>query len=414
MTDAHTWPRVIVHADMDAFYAAIEQLDQPALRGKPVLVGPPSPRGVVLTASYEARPAGVGSAMPMAIARRRCPEAIVVPPRFDRYQEVSRVVMRTFADFSPAVEPVSLDEAFLDMTGSEGIFGAPETIGRKLKDAVREATGGLTVSVGISGTKYVAKVASAHAKPDGLTVVPESGAKTWLAPQPVSVLWGAGPKTVARLAGLGLETVGDVAAFGAARLEAELGRMGRHFFELAAGRDPRPVDSARSARSLSSERTLTTDVAAPAALESYVRQAAEVVARRLRGKGQVAGGVRVKLKTHDFRVLTRQRSLETPTQASAVIGETARALLAAFDEPGPFRLIGVAAYDMRTQAADRQVDWLTPSGTGHRLDAVLDELKRRFGPGAVRRAADLKRRTVFTDEVNLDFLRTDSKDDEEA
>jgi DNA polymerase IV len=156
------WPRVIVHADMDAFYAAVEQLDDPTLRGKPVLVGPPSNRGVVLTASYEARPYKVGSAMPMARARRLCPDAIVVPPRFERYQQISQIVMNVFADFSPHVEPLSLDEAFLDMSGADRIFGPPETIGRRIKEAVRSATGGLTVSIGLSGTKYVAKVASGY------------------------------------------------------------------------------------------------------------------------------------------------------------------------------------------------------------------------------------------------------------
>src|SRR5690554_1235536 len=196
---------------MDAFYAAVEQLDDPSLRGKPILVGPPSARGVVLTASYEARPYGVGSAMPMALARRRCPDAVVVPPRFERYQSVSRIVMRVFREFSPAVEALSLDEAFLDLTGSERLLGAPEVVGRRLKDAVREATGGLAVSVGISATKFVAKVASGHAKPDGLTIVPPHTAAAWLAPQPVSRLWGVAAKTAARLEALGYIRVGDVA-----------------------------------------------------------------------------------------------------------------------------------------------------------------------------------------------------------
>ena len=177
------WPRIIAHADMDAFYAAIEQLDDPSLRGRPLLVGPPSPRGVVLTASYEARPYGVGSAMPMAKARRLCPKAVIVPPRFDRYQEVSTTIMKVFSDFSPEVEALSLDEAFLDMTGSEQLFGNPQSIGRRLKTAIREATG-LTASVGLSATKYVAKVASAYQKPDGLTIVPPEDAKAWLAPFP--------------------------------------------------------------------------------------------------------------------------------------------------------------------------------------------------------------------------------------
>jgi DNA polymerase-4 len=193
---------------MDAFYAAIEQLDDPALRGRPVLVGPPSERGVVLTASYEARPYGVGSAMPMAKARRLCPHAMIIPPRFERYQEVSRKIMAVFSDFSPEVEALSLDEAFLDMTGSEQLFGDPQSIGRRLKDAVREATGGLTASVGLSGTKYVAKVASACLKPDGLTVVLPDEARAWLAPLPVSWLWGAGPKTQTRLYQIGLRTIG--------------------------------------------------------------------------------------------------------------------------------------------------------------------------------------------------------------
>jgi len=197
---------------MDALYAAVEQLDDPALRGRPILVGSSSNRGVVLTASYEARPYGVGSAMPMARAKRLCPKALMIPPRFDRYQEISRTIMRVFSDFSPEVETLSLDEAFLDMTGSERLFGDPQSIGRRLKDAVREATHGLTASVGVSATKYVAKVASARRKPDGLAVVPPDQAKAWLAPLPICWLWGAGPKTEVRLHQMGLQTIGDVAA----------------------------------------------------------------------------------------------------------------------------------------------------------------------------------------------------------
>jgi DNA polymerase-4 len=206
------WPRVVAHADMDAFYAAIEQMDNPDLRGKPILVGPPSGRGVVLTASYEARPFKVGSAMPMARAKQMCPQAIVVPPRFERYTEISKTVMGVFATFSPKIEAISLDEAFIDLTGAERLMGDPRKIGQALKRAVREATGGLTVSVGISGTKFVAKVASDFDKPDGLTIVPPDEARAWLAPMPVSRLWGAGPVTVEKLHALGLKTIGDVAA----------------------------------------------------------------------------------------------------------------------------------------------------------------------------------------------------------
>ena len=240
------WPRIVAHADMDAFYAAIEQLDDPALRGRAVLVGPPSDRGVVLTASYEARPYGVGSAMPMAKARRLCPSAVIVPPRFDRYQEVSRTIMGVFANFSPEVEAISLDEAFLDMTGSEQLFGDPEFIGRRLKAAVREATGGLTASVGLSATKYVAKVASARQKPDGLTVVPPEDAKAWLAPLPVAWLWGVGPKTQSRLHQIGLRTIGEVAHADPQFLSAKLGRAGLHFHALAQAEDPRQVSRTAS------------------------------------------------------------------------------------------------------------------------------------------------------------------------
>ena len=222
--------RIIVHADMDAFYASIEQRDRPELRGKPLLVGPPSGRGVVLTASYEARPFNVGSAMPMLEARRRCPQAVIVPPRFEHYRAVSKTIMATLREFSGVVEALSLDEAFIDMSGAERFFGAAPEMGRKIKEAVKEATGGLTISVGISATKYVAKVASGYCKPDGLTVVPGESAQQWLAPLPVAKLWGAGRKTQARLHAAGYETIGQIAVASPAVLpfrDRSRGRAGR-------------------------------------------------------------------------------------------------------------------------------------------------------------------------------------------
>lgn len=271
------WPRVIAHADMDAFYAAVEQLDNPALRGRPVLVGPRSARGVVLTASYEARPYGVGSAMPMAKARRLCPNAVIVPPRFDRYQEVSRTILRVFSDFSPEVEALSLDEAFLDMTGAEQLFGDPQSMGRRLKDAVREATGGLTASVGLSANKYVAKVASACQKPDGLTLVPPVEARAWLAPLPVSWLWGAGPKNQTRLFQIGLRTIGEVAEADPDFLFAKLGKVGLHFHALAHAEDCRPVIGGRSSKSIGSERTLEKDVSEKSLIKAHLRQSADAI-----------------------------------------------------------------------------------------------------------------------------------------
>ncbi len=400
-----SWPRVIAHADMDAFYASIEQLDNRKLRGKPLLVGPRSGRGVVLTASYEARPFGVGSAMPMARARARCPQAIVVAPRFERYKAISRRVMRVLEDFSPAVEALSLDEAFLDMTGAEHIFGDPEAIGLRIKDAIREATGGLTASVGISATKYVAKVASGHDKPNGLTVVAPNEARQWLAPQPVAMLWGAGPKTQQRLAVLGLKTIGEVAAADPRWLQSRLGKAGGHFHGLAHARDPRPVATSRMAKSIGSERTLSIDVSSRTEIAFQLRRAADSVGRRLRRHGYVAGGVRVKLKRSDFSLLTRQRRLAEATDRSDEIYQSAITLLPEFGDPGPFRLIGVAAYELQRQAAARQLDLPIEEGSrSQRLDAVLDELDKRFGPGAVHRAGDLIRQSAIGPEANLDFL----------
>jgi DNA polymerase-4 len=400
------WPRIVAHADMDAFYAAVEQLDHPELRGRPILVGPNSNRGVVLTASYEARPFGVGSAMPMARARKLCPDALIVPPRFKRYSEVSAQIMRVFADFSPRVQALSLDEAFLDMTGAERIFGPPLAIGQKLKQAVREATG-LTVSVGLSATKYVAKVASGHKKPDGLTLVPPGEARAWLAPMPVSVLWGCGPKTEPRLHRLGLHTIGDVAAADPAWLARELGRAGRHFYALARAEDPRIVEDHHSSKSIGSEVTLERDIRIGDELRRHLRRAADEIGRRLRRKHYVAFGVRVKLKTADFQILTRQHRLQRPTDVAEEIHRIGVALLGEFEHRGPFRLVGMAAYDLAEAADPAQTDLFATGARRRKLEAAADALAQRFGAGVLRRADDLSMRPRTA--PNLDFL--DESDD---
>jgi DNA polymerase-4 len=374
---------------MDAFYAAVEQLDDPTLRGRPVLVGPRSDRGVVLTASYEARPYGVGSAMPMAKARRLCPDAVIVPPRFDRYQDVSSKIMGVFADFSPEVEALSLDEAFLDMTGSEQLFGDPESIGRRLKDAVREATGGLTASVGLSATKYVAKVASAHRKPDGLTVVPPDRAKAWLAPLPVNWLWGAGPKTQLRLHQIGLQTIGDVAGADPEFLLAKLGKAGLHFHAFAHAEDPRPVTGHRARKSIGSEHTLESDISDEAEIKLHLRRSAEAIGRHLRQKGRLAFGVSVKLKTADFQILTRQRRLSEPTDVTETMYSVGVQLLNAFDHPGPFRLVGMAAYDLVGIEDKVQLDLFSTSTRQRRLEVAIDQLANRFGANVIHRANDV-------------------------
>ncbi len=389
---------------MDAFYAAIEQLDDPTLRGKPVLVGHPSARGVVLTASYEARPYGVGSAMPMAQARRRCPGALIVSPRFDRYQEVSAAIMHVFGDFSPDVEALSLDEAFLDMTGSEGLFGEPESMGRRLKAAIRETTGGLTVSVGISSTKYVAKVASGCRKPDGLTVVVPEDAKAWLAPLSVSKLWGAGPKTQARLHSLRLYTMGDVAAADPKFLVAQLGSAGLHFHELAQAKDPRPVLGRRTSKSIGSEHTLERDVRAKSDIRLHLRQSADTIARRLRKKGYVAFGVGIKLKTATFQIVTRQHRINDPTDVADTLYSVGIDLLDRVDHPGPFRLVGMAAYDLigATDRASR--DLFCTHARSRSLEVAIDQLTERFGPDVVHRADALAKSPTIGSSHDLDFL----------
>src|SRR5690606_12991600 len=288
------------------------------------------------------------------------PDAVVVPPRFERYQSVSRIVMRVFREFSPAVEALSLDEAFLDLTGSERLLGAPEVVGRRLKDAVREATGGLAVSVGISATKFVAKVASGHAKPDGLTIVPPHTAAAWLAPQPVSRLWGVGAKTAARLEALGYIRVGDVARADPETLCAALGgALGRKLHALARADDPRPVEPSRAAKSIGSEVTLEADTRSRQTTAFHLRQEADKVARRLRKAGLSARGVRVKLKRADFKLLTRQRVLAAPTDLADDLHRAALSLLDAFGPLPAVRLVGLAAFDLDRDELGAQAEWVS-------------------------------------------------------
>ena len=398
------WPRIIAHADMDAFYAAVEQLDDPALRGRPILVGSPSHREVVLTASYEARPYGVGSAMPMAQARRKCPNALIIPPRFDRYQQVSRMIMAAFADFSPDVEALSLDEAFLDMTGSEELFGGPKSIGRRLKMAIRDVTGGLTASVGLSSTKYVAKVASAFRKPDGLTVVPPDGAKAWLAPLPVSRLWGVGPKTQDRLHQLGLLTIGSVAEADPQFLSAKLGSAGLHFYTLAQAEDPRPVLGSRMSKSIGSENTLDRDVSEKADIKFHMRRSADVIGRRLRKKNYVAFGVGLKLKTANFQLISRRHQLSEPTDVAERLYSVAVDLLDHVNHAGPFRLIGLVAYDLIGNDDLAQRGLFNTLGRRRQLEVAIDHLTARFGIDVVKRADDLDKPTRVRLSPTLDYL----------
>lgn len=335
-------PRTIIHADLDAFYASVEQLDNAALRGKPVVVGgPPEARGVVMAASYEARRFGVRSAMPMSRALRVCRDAVRVPPRFDRYIEVSREVMSVFRAVTPLVEPLSLDEAFLDATQQVDAFDGQPALGRYLKHEVRKRTG-LTLSVGIATNKIVAKIASDREKPDGLVIVPPGDEAAFLAPLKVRALWGVGPKAEAILNGAGFHTVGQIAAVDPARLEAVLGSRGSVLHELARGIDDRPVETDHERKSVGAESTFPRDLTDGTELRAELDLIAAEVARRLAENDSRARTIVLKLRYANFRTITRQTSRPNPTDNAAEIAAAARSLLdGVVNERDRFRLIGI-------------------------------------------------------------------------
>ena len=334
--------RHILHADFDAFYASVEQLDNPELRGKPLAVGgSPESRGVVAAASYEAREYGVRSAMPMRTAFQRCPGLLRVGARFGRYREVSRQVMGIFNDVTPLVEPLSLDEAYLDVTEQVAPRLGSEDIARRLKQRVRRELG-LTISVGVGTSKSVAKIASDLDKPDGLTVVPPGAEKSFLAPLPVGKLPGVGPKTQERLTAEGVITVGDLAKRPDEWLTIRFGRNGEYMRRLALGRDDRPVETSRDTKSVSSETTLVTDTGDPDALQELVNRLSQDVSRSLERRDLWGRTVKVKLRLSDFTTFTRQVTLRETVQASDQIAEAASVLVR--NEVGPgrtFRLVGV-------------------------------------------------------------------------
>jgi len=337
--------RVICHADLDAFYASVEQMDRPELRGRPVLVGgSPSERGVVAAASYEARRFGARSAMPMRTALRLCPpEAVRVQPRFDRYSAVSRHVMALFRARTPLVEPLSLDEAYLDLTEPLAAPGAPtpEGAARALKDAVRVAVG-LTISVGVATSKSVAKIASDLHKPDGLVVVPPGSERDFLAPLPVARLWGVGPKGAERLARAGVTTVGQLAAMDPRWLAHAFGKWGPLLGDLANGVDDRPVSPDRETKSVGRETTFAEDVADRTSLAETLQRLSDQVGVRLHRHGLRGRTVTLKLRHHDFRTISRQTRLLAPTDAAPeIFGEALRLLDAELARGGRFRLIGV-------------------------------------------------------------------------
>ena len=386
--------RSILHADMDAFFAAIEQRDDPRLRGKPVVVGGSSSRGVVAAASYEARVFGIHSAMPSAQARKLCPDAIFVRGRMSVYSRESRRIFAIFERFTPAVEGISLDEAFLDLTGTEKLFGPPERTAERLRAEVRAETG-LAVSAGLAPVKLVAKIASDLAKPDGLLIVRPGEVRAFLEPLPVGRIWGVGPVTRARLERAGIHTIGELAGRKDLELHALLGSFGPDAARLARGEDAREVEPYREAKSYSEENTFEHDVADRAELERAIRAHAEAVARRLRHDGLRARGVHLKLKLARslgggrFPILTRSCTLARPSDDGAELAAAGRSLLtrAALEEP--VRLVGLAAERLEAEGPE-QLALIDESAESRerrtRLNHALDAIRARFGPEALERA----------------------------
>ena len=379
----------ILHADLDAFYASVEQRDSPHLRGRPIAVG----GGVVLAASYEAKALGVRTAMGLGEARRLCPGLTVVPPRMSSYAEASRAVFEVFHDTTPAVEGLSIDEAFLDVGGMREIAGTPPEIGARLRRRVRE-TVGLPISVGIARTKFLAKVASRVAKPDGMVEVPVDGEIAFLHPLPIDMIWGVGRVTGARLRHAGATTVAQVAALGEDALVALLGAAaGRHIHALACLRDPRPVTPGRRRRSIGSQRAIGRGRRTRAEVEAMLLGLVDRVTRRLRAAGRSARTVVLRLRFGDYTRVTRSHTLGTATTETAAVLDAERALLTAawpLIRNRGLTLIGVTLAgleDADTTQLALELDRARPE----RLDAALDSLHRRFGSGAVTRAALLGR-----------------------
>lgn len=377
-------PRAIIHVDMDAFYASVEQRDQPELRGKPVIVGGHPTRGVVLAASYEVRPFGVRSAMPMSRAVLAAPHAIVVPPRPAAYAAASDEVFAVFHRYTPLVEPLSLDEAFLDVTGSLALYGEPAAIAARIRAEIRERTA-LASSAGISTVKLVAKIASDVAKPDGQREVSPGEEAAFLAPLPIGRLWGVGPRTEERLVALGIRTIGDLARRDPKWLARRLGSAAAGLWERARAEDPRPVVPDREAKSLGAEDTFAEDLVGSEALRPHVHAQALRVARRLRAAGVRARVVQLKVKLGDFTTMTRQVTLRAATDDGQELFRAAVALLDEAHGGRPVRLTGVSAHELAEGA--EQLSLLDDGRERRtRLNAALDKINARFGSGAVTTA----------------------------
>jgi DNA polymerase-4 len=382
---------------MDAFFASVEVRDNPSLRGKPLLVGYPGKRGVVAAASYEARKFGCHSAQVMSVALRMCPQAIVIEPNHDRYVEVSHMAFEIFGRFTPLVEGLSIDEAFLDLTGTERLHGPPRASAEALRAAVRRELD-LTCSVGLAGSKFVAKIASERNKPDGLTEVVPGGERAFLEPLPVRALWGVGPRTEQVLARYGVRTIGDIAALGSETLELELGEHGLHLHRLSLGIDDREVVPGRERKQVSHENTFHDDLTTRAQIDDWLLSQATRVADQLHAKNLRGRKVHIKLRDTAFTTWTRQCTLERPSADTQVFVAAAKRLVDKFEQDGllrgrRFRLTGLAVSDLIEPGAPEpvQLSLLDEDNEGSQpvedkgeaVQQVLSEVRKRFGGRAL-------------------------------
>ena len=386
--------RSIVHVDMDAFYAAVEQLDSPACKGKPVIVGADPKgglgRGVVAACSYEARKLGIRSALPISRAWKLCPEGVFVRPRMKRYVEVSHQVMDVFRRYTDLVEPLSIDEAFLDITGSVALLGKPEDIARSIKDDVRTVTS-LTASVGLAPNKFLAKIASDLRKPDAFVVVREGEIEAFLRDLPISRLWGVGPKTEQRLHEMGFRTIGQVAMATRESLVRYLGSLGEHLYQLSRGHDERPVVPNWEPKSVSSETTFDEDTSDRELLLRTILDLSDHVAERLRKDNYRTRRVTLKLRYSSFSTHTKQHSLDKLIQTGEEIATVARDLFRQFSLKQKIRLIGVSAGDLQRDGKEPQQLGLfsDPRNVNEKLSRTVDEIREKFGKDVLRRGSNL-------------------------
>lgn len=382
--------RQIIHVDMDAFYASVEQRDRPELRGKAVIVaGNPKARGVVSAASYEARKFGVHSAMPTAQALRRCPHAILLPVRMERYAEVSHEIQSIFERYTPLVEPISLDEAFLDVTASTNLFGSAERIGRSIKEQILSQTQ-LTASVGVAPNKFLAKLASDLKKPDGFVVITEHNKQEVLDPLGVGRIWGVAKVTEKALHSRGIRTIADLRAASEIELRSIVGNDAAELLRLARGEDDSEVEAARQAKSLSSEQTFATDISDSAILLAVLLEQVEEVAQRLRRRRLKARTVTLKLRYGDFRTVTRSETLREATNLTQILWTTAERVFGQWQRsaPGALRLLGFGAAGLEPEGAGQATLFTDPEAEKlQRLDRAMDAIRDRYGRRAVHRGS---------------------------